>query len=121
MSMEEDADIDAFYANHPWPWSDIRGIGAQTTTGTWHSYEQYVKFSNTPGKGIFRFWQDGNLIFEDKVTPTLGVSAQADFIYLFTYWNGDAPKSQSAYVDDIVITSATPNNHDAAGNPFIGL
>ena len=91
------------------------------TPGVWHAYEQYVKFSATAGKGIFRFWQDGKLIFEDKITPTLASSSQSDFIYLFTYWNNNAPATQSLYIDDAIVTNERPNNTDAAGNPFIGV
>ncbi len=107
-----------WYANNP----DWKLNGGPTTTGQWHALEHYVKFSSVSGEGITRVWQNGVLIKEDTITKTLGSStSQSDFIYLFTYWNGGAPATVKAYVDDVIITSETPSNVDAAGNPFIGL
>lgn len=93
----------------------------QISLGQWHSYEQYVRFDSTPGKGIRRTWFDGQLVMEDKKTATLGSpGSYSDFIYIWTYWNGGAPKTQTAYIDDVIITSDQPNNTDSKGNPFIG-
>lgn len=105
-----------------WPVNEIRGIGDQISTGTWHAYEQYIKFSGVPGKGIMRTWQDGKLIFEDTETATLrSTSSTADFAWIFSYWNNNAPKTQSAFIDDIVITNERPDNLDSKGNPYIGV
>jgi hypothetical protein len=88
----------------------------------WYAYEQYLKWSSVPGQGIYRVWQDGNLIFEDLKTATLRSStSKSDFIYLYTYWNNGAPQTQTSYVDEVVITSDTPPNRDAQGNPLIGV
>jgi len=96
-------------------------LGITVPRGAWHAIEQYIKFSATPGKAIYRVWQNGKLIFEDTSTRTLrSSSSSADFMYLFTYWNGGAPKSQKAYVDDMIVTNERPSNTDASGNPFIG-
>lgn len=93
----------------------------KVSLGQWHVYEQYVRFDSTPGKGIRRTWFDGNLIMEDKTTATLGASdSVSDFIYIWTYWNGGAPKTQTAYIDDVVITNEIPSNTDTSGNSFIG-
>ncbi len=110
-----------FYENHPWPHEDIRKIGERITNGSWHAYEHYMKFSATPGKGILRAWQDGKLIFEDKVTATLKTSKSvAGQATLWTYWNNKAPQTQSAYVDHIIITNERPSQKDAKGNSYIG-
>ena len=37
-----------------------------------------------------------------------------------TNWNGGSPKAQTQYIDDVVITTNTPVQRDAAGNPMIG-
>lgn len=99
-----------------------RGAAGKTVPkGTWHVIEQYVKFAAKPKAGIYRAWQDGKLVFEDLETYTLrSPTSKSDFIYMFTYWNGNAPKTQSAYVDHVVITSDQPNTTDSFGNPFIG-
>jgi hypothetical protein len=97
-------------------------VGEKNTTGTWHAYEMYIRFSATPGKGVYRVWQNGNLVFEDTTTNTLKSStSKADLIYLFSYWNNGAPKTQSAFVDEIIVTSVKPSETDSEGNPFIGV
>ena len=60
----------------------------------------------------------------DEIThlKTLNTSdAFADLFYLFSYWNGGAPQTQTMYVDDIIVTSQTPTTKDAQGNPYIGM
>ena len=114
---------DIFYVqNHPWPHTDIRDIGGAITKGVWHAYEHYIKFSATRGQGIIRAWLDGNLIFEDRDTPTLrAANHTVKQATLWTYWNNLAPQTQSAYVDDIVLSSEEPDARDAHGNAFIGV
>lgn len=91
------------------------------TKGTWHAFEMYVKLHHEPGKAMYRAWYDGQLIFEDPLTATMkSPTDQADFIYLFTTWNGGAPATQSNYIDDLLITNEIPSNRDSKGNPFIG-
>lgn len=100
----------------------LHGLGTPVPRDKWQAFEQYVKFSSVAGQGIYRLWQDGVLIFEDTKTVTLrSPTSKSDFIYLYTYWNNGAPKTQTSYVDSIVITSDTPAQKDAKGNPYIGL
>ncbi len=99
-----------------------KNVGNKVTTGSWQAYEQYIKFSSVSGQGVYRVWQDGKLVFEDLDTATLRSSSSiSDLIYLFTYWNNGAPKTQSAYVDDIIVTNERPDTLDANGNPYVGL
>jgi len=108
---------DFFENNARW-----KAIGSPIITGRYHAYEQYVKFSSEPGKGIYRVWQDGKLVFEDTQTKTMrSTTSVSDFIYIWSYWNGNAPKSQEAYLDYVVITNETPVTKDKNGNPYIGL
>jgi len=110
----------AYYANNPR--SKWANQGVPVAKGEWHAIEMYVKYIAAPNSGIFRVWQDGKLIFEDTLTYTMKTKdSVSDFIYFYTYWNGNAPKTQSCYIDDVVITSDTPNNVDAKGNRYIGL
>lgn len=111
-----------FYENHPWPYEDIRGLGESIRTGEWHAYEHYIKLSSVSGKGIIRAWQDGNLIFEDTKTATLKSSTStASLATIWTYWNNKAPKTQSAYLDGVIITNEPPSAKDSKGNPYIGV
>ena len=108
-----------FYTNTP-SWDDRNNLGPSVTTGSWITLEQYVKFSST--RGVYRVWRDGKLIFEDLISKTMRTSSSiSDYIYLFTYWNGDAPATQNAYADNIIITNQKPSNADSHGNPYIGV
>lgn len=103
------------------PISELRLLGPGIKANKWHAYEMYIKHG-APGKGAYRVWQDGDLIFEDTKSGTMLKSgAYSDFIYFFTYWNGNSPKTQSLWVDDIVITNERPNNTDSKGNHYIGI
>lgn len=90
--------------------------------GKWQSIELYVKLSHVPGQAIYRIWKNGILTYEDKTMPTLMTANDRieDRFTLFNYWNGGAPKNETAYIDDIKITSDTPSNVDAHGNHMIG-
>ncbi|MBN4063225.1 hypothetical protein JYT79_00435 [Cardiobacterium sp. AH-315-I02] len=114
-----------FWDNNPiWPANGAnypRGLGVAIARGQWHTYEMQIKFHSQANQGIYRVWQNGVLIFEDLKTPTLRTSASSsDFVYLYTNWNDGAPKSQTSYVDSVVLTNETPDKVDAFGNPFIG-
>lgn len=43
-----------------------------------------------------------------------------DLAYIMSYWNGEPPKNQVEYIDDIVIKTDTPANRDAEANRMIG-
>jgi len=105
------------YANYP------GGTTGQVIgTGVWHCFEMYVKFSSVPGNGVYRIWQNGKLVFEDSTNQTLRTSTgNSKYVLIGNYWNGSGPQTQSAYVDDIVITNQKPSQVDAHGNPMIGL
>jgi hypothetical protein len=93
--------------------------------GEWFTYELYVYFDeqtgSNGGSAIIRSWLNNELLTEELEIKTLN-SADSEVIslYLFTYWNGNSPKSQSLLIDDITITSDRPSNQDFQGNPFIG-
>ncbi len=107
-----------YFTNNP----DWKNLGTPVITEDWVAIEQYVKLSSVPGEAVYRVWQNGTLIKEDLQTETLRTAVSiSDFIYLFSYWNGTAPQTQKAYVDDVVVTNETPGVVDASGNPFIGL
>lgn len=122
ISVGNEANIDLFWNNNNGGSGGLLNKGTDILRDRWYAFEQYVKFSSVAGQGIYRVWQDGKLIFEDKKTPTLLThTSVSGYIYLYTYWNNGAPQTQTSYVDDIVITSDTPSNRDASGNPFIGV
>jgi hypothetical protein len=93
--------------------------------GKWESYEINYKLDTKSkddgGTGEIKIWKNNKLLTDltDQIT-LVDATTYAESFFLFTYWNGNAPATQSLFVDDIVITSDTPSNRDAQGNPFIG-
>jgi hypothetical protein len=107
-----------------WLYNNYPGgtTGQVIGTGVWHCLEMYVKFSSVPGRGVYRIWQNGKLVFEDTANQTLGASTnRSTFVLVGNYFNGGASKTQAPYVDDIVITNQRPAQVDSQGNPMIGL
>jgi hypothetical protein len=107
---------------------NLNGVGTAGTNsiaqGKWETYEMYVKFDTTPkasgGTGEVRIWKNNSLLLDLTSQPTLvNTSDHSDGFFLFTYWNGNAPATQSVYTDDIIVTSDTPSNKDSAGNPCL--
>ena len=101
--------------------------GPPLARGRWECYEVYLfidsKSVDAGGKGRFRVWRDGKLIFDRTDVPTIGTAdGTIDYLYLFTYWNNEKPPANHVFVDDLLIaTSASPPpNRDESGNVFIG-
>lgn len=109
-----------FWSNNPMSrLRHIKGV-PPVVTGKWYAFEMYVKFSGIPGHGIYRVWQNGQLILEDTKTATLTSStSKSDYAYLWSYFNFDA--DAIAYMDDVIITNEIPSNIDDHGNHFIGI
>jgi hypothetical protein len=96
-----------------------QGAMAGFETGRWQAVEMYVKFS--PGDGIVRLWIDGQLRAEQTGIATAASDGDLmDYAYFMGYWNGRCGQDQVMYLDDLVITTDTPENQDASGNPMIG-
>jgi hypothetical protein len=111
-------------SNEDWNEQDRTALRSSEVVqkGVWETFEVYVRFSSQAGQGIYRVWKNGKLTYENTKWPTLATSSDvADMALLFTYWNGNAPKSQSMYVDDIIVTTDRPSNRDSHGNAFIGV
>ncbi|MCH5377070.1 MAG: polysaccharide lyase, partial [Planctomycetes bacterium] len=93
----------------------------------WECYEVYLaidhKSVDAGGEGRFRVWRDDELIFDRTDVPTINTAdGVIDYLYLFTYWNNEAPPANHVFIDDLTIaTSASPPPcHDAFGNRRIG-
>lgn len=93
--------------------------------GRWETYEVYVKLDSISvsggGMGMIRVWKNNKLIANlTGQVAAADKSGVVDSVYVFTYWNGTAPADQYAYMDDLIMTNATPTNRDANGYPYIG-
>ena len=107
-------------------WEPFGTASDRIAEETWEIYEFYLKLDSVAvdngGQARVRVWKNGRLMEEITNRKTLVSSASfADLLYFFTYWNGGAPKTQSMYVDEIVVTSDIPTSTDSNGNPFVGL
>ena len=89
--------------------------------GQWQSIEMYVRLATAGNGPVFRIWKNGILLIEDTTAGTLEYSTdQANWTYIMSYWNGGAPKNQTQYLDNFVITTEKPAHVDIKGNPMIG-
>ncbi len=98
-----------------------RGLGSNITRDRWHTFEMYIKFSSDPNIGRYRVWQNGALINDQGVATLRSSSSTSNLVYVYTYWNSGAPKTQTSYIDNIIITDTTPKLKDRNGYPFIGV
>lgn len=106
-------------------WSDVGSLNNPPKKEQWQSYEMSVTLDNVPasagGMAKIRIWKNGRLLKEISDRKTLGAADDySNRALLFTYWNGGAPKDQHMYVDEITITTDTPDNVDEQGNPYLG-
>lgn len=98
------------------------------STGEWHCFEYYVKFSSTPGIGKHRVWHNGNLEFKDDEHGTMNLNSGSSFhanrldrMVLFSFWNDNPSSSRTCYVDYLKIHhSSIPSDTDIEGTPMIG-
>lgn len=108
-------------------WVDFGTFGHDAIQkGQWETYEYYIKFDNVPasqgGQALVRLWKNGVLLKEITNRKTLKTTeTYSTDLLIFTYWNGNSPKTQDMYVDDLVVTSDTPSAQDASGNHYIGM
>jgi len=125
LKLDVSVPYEFYYENNP----VVRGLGLRPLNniafGQWETYEVYYNLDtvskNAGGKGEIRIWKNNQLLADLTDQITLGDAATyAESFFLFTYWNGNAPATQSLYVDDITVTSDTPTNRDTNGFPFIG-
>jgi hypothetical protein len=94
---------------------------------TWERYEVQLVVDHVPvdegGAARFRVWRDDALIFDRTDVPTItGPGGVIDGLYIFTYWNNEAPPHNVAFIDELAIAfdDTPPPEVDADGNPRIG-
>ena len=64
--------------------------------------------ANEAGNARVRFWQNAALLTDNGNIRTLINSTDyADALYLFSYWNGAAPKDQSLWIDALRVAAGT--------------
>lgn len=96
-----------------------RGTGVYFDRDSWQSIEIYIKFSTT--SGTIRIWKNGVLAREETNYRTIAASTNySNEALVWTYWNGNHPQEQDAWVDDIEITTDTPSARDVLDRAMIG-
>lgn len=97
------------------------GQNGMLTRDTWHRVNVELSVDNVAlsqgGTAQAKFWLNGNLITTEK--DIKAIMASTDYMesfYLFTYWNGDAPKDQHLWVDNIQISNERPVWADEFGS-----
>jgi hypothetical protein len=80
---------------------------------TWQRVTVNLRFHATPkssgGYAQTRVWRNGQLLTDETRMQTLSAPTDvADALYLFTYWNGNAPRTQSLWMDKIQMTNSQP-------------
>jgi hypothetical protein len=92
--------------------------------GAWETYEAHYVFDSVPaaegGRGLAQVWKDGRLLGEFDDIRTLESDQSWAHSFQMWDWNGGAPKDQTWYVDDVVLTTRRPAGRDADGNPMVG-
>lgn len=101
---------------------DLRVINPVVKKGVWETYEVYADFQVGEGPATFRAWKNGELVYENKKWTTLrSADSESDMALIYTYWNGNAPQTQTMYMSDFTVTSDMPPARDADGNPYLGM
>lgn len=84
-------------------------IFADARVGPWYCIEAHVRLNDAgSSNGAFRVWIDG--VLDAERTDLNWVGAYDDFginvVTLDNYWNAGAPKAQSRYFDNLVVSTA---------------
>jgi hypothetical protein len=106
-------------------WQMFGSPETRPKTGQWETFEWHMRLSSSltvdEDGALIRFWKNNELLLESTQRKTLVSNDDiANYLYIFTYWNGGSPQTQHLYIDDLVVTTETPPNLDEYGNPFIG-
>jgi hypothetical protein len=98
---------------------------AEITRGSWLALQTHIYFQSD-NTGYAENWVNdtylGRLVSVPSgatTFPTCPTSGALSFIVFGDYWNGYPGFTQDFYIDDIVITSQTPNTVDSGGRPYI--
>ena len=89
----------------------------------WITYNVHYIASAVGEEGRGRFWRNGELMNDIQMQTLSSSTDTLDWIYLFTYWNGDVPQAQHCYTDDWKITSDRNETviDPVTGFPWIGV
>ena len=100
----------------------------------WQLWEVHIVLDDVPvdegGSGRVDLWLDGNHVGSLTAMSTLQLPDNyLNFMYLFTYWNGNAPQTQSMYIDNVTVAVKQSGvrddsqylTTDSEGRSYIGV
>jgi len=97
-----------------------RAAMTATPQGQWVCQEKQIFFHSNPALGKGRFWENGVFVQEFTGQTKAPGTVTVTRILHGDYWNGGSPQAQSWYLDEIIITTQTPDAVDTSGRPYIG-
>lgn len=97
-------------------WLD--GNGARVVPrDQWRALQLQIHWSTT--SGWVRVWDHDTYIGQFSDGPTLEADTYLTNLVLGDYWNGGSIQATSWYIDELVVTTQTPNTLDSGGRPYI--
>jgi hypothetical protein len=127
-----------FYQNELYttPYSKVAfGSGNAIKKGVWETFIYSVKYGTTTSSSHAQFWKEvGGTIDSmgrrsgghmqllldniNDITLKSNTNVLSDFL-LFTYWNGNSPKTQHMYVDDVMVSTTLPPELGGVSSPGV--
>lgn len=106
---------------------EIGGSGQQSWGSTptisrdaWVAMQMSIYFSTNSSLGYSRLWVGSTYIGQTANFQTLPSSDNVlNDLTVGDYWNGASQAANTWYMDEIIVTTDTPNTTDAGGRPYI--
>lgn len=83
----------------------------------WRALQFQIHWSTTAG--WVRVWDHDTYVGQFSAGATLEPGTYLTNLVLGDYWNGGSRQSTSWYIDELIITTQTPNTLDGGGRPYI--
>ena len=85
--------------------------------GKWHAIEVHLRLASKGHNGLVRVWHNAALVLESRHIRLLENSfSRVEHLFFFGAWPGGSPRTQVAYLDDVVLTTDRPAQRDRRGN-----
>lgn len=85
---------------------------------TWHMLQWQVHLA-TDDSGFIRFWLNEQFVGQWDGQTVSAESPRVSFIAYGDYWNGTPFQDLNWYLDEVIMTTETPDTLDSEGRPYI--
>jgi hypothetical protein len=104
-------------------------FGSPATAPVWDAWEKYTLHAvlddvaeDSGGFGRVDVWRDGVLLLSLTSEPVLpSADARLESVEFFGFWNGGAPRTQSAYVESVRLSSVGPPGGGGGSCGLLGV